>query len=368
MTAALATVNVAAAACTDAADAPEPIDMPRLTRIDSLVLEETPAVTLGDVSHFTISDADVWVVDRQNGRLVRFARDGRLRATFGRTGSGPGELTAPGPLALVGDTTLVVLDYGRGAIVQFRVADGTPLAELPLREQVMATQLQSVGDTIWMGAVGLRNGMGVMHVSSGDGALGRSVPHPREFADEGGLHWSLPFAIALRLEDATLVAYAGHHRTILHRDDGSMDSLLVPSPRRRGVPADLASRAATGAYRETLGGLEGAVSLPVRAHQLPDGSLALVHVDIEVSPDADPSTGRGARYRAFLTVIRSDFAAACVDAPIPAGEGSSLPGLAFHGDTLSVLEQRIVDDRAVPVLSSYRIDLRGCQWMPVGRG
>ncbi len=356
---------ITALACSDAPETTESIPAPRLALTDSLILDQTPEVTLGDVSHFAMSATDVWVVDGQNDRLVRYARDGTIRGTMGRKGTGPGELTLGGPLTLVGDSSVAVREAARGSIVRFRMADGAPEPELRMPEPALVMKIQAVGDAIWVGVVGLRNLTGVRRVPLDGGAVVSSVPHPAEFSTEGGVHWSLPYNVALRFGDTTLVTYAATHRTFLRRDDGGVDTLIVPNRLRRGVPVDIAERLKAGAYRDLPYGAEGAISLPLAAHRLPNGSIALVYMDAHFPDDFDVETGDGIAYRSYLTVIRPDFTAACVDAPVPTSDPSTIPALAFHGDTLSVLEQRIAGDQAVPTIVSYRVSTNGCTWQSI---
>ncbi|HEX5581683.1 MAG TPA: hypothetical protein VFX39_08910, partial [Gemmatimonadaceae bacterium] len=102
--AAVAVASLAILAACSSAD-PEPEGRsepgPRLALVDSVVLADTGALTLGDLQNagLHLDDGAIWVGDPQNGRLVRFARDGAPMGQVGRKGRGPGELRGPGPLA-----------------------------------------------------------------------------------------------------------------------------------------------------------------------------------------------------------------------------------------------------------------------------
>lgn len=63
----------------------------------------------------------------------------------------------------------------------------------------------------------------------------------------------------------------------------------------------------------------------------------------------------------FLSVIDWRAHRACVDArvPVPADPQALVT---FRGDTLMVLVQDIVGDKAVAVVRKYRVDTRRCEW------
>lgn len=75
----------------------------RLSRPQSLLLD-------GD---------SLWVADACNHRLCRFSLDGRLLATFGTLGGGPGQLRFPYGVDRLSDGTLVVCEYGNNRVQRF---------------------------------------------------------------------------------------------------------------------------------------------------------------------------------------------------------------------------------------------------------
>ncbi|HEY0970377.1 MAG TPA: hypothetical protein VGE02_05310 [Gemmatimonadales bacterium] len=358
-------VTTLAAACSSAdpepAAPPEP--GPRLALVDSVVLGDTGALTLGDLRNagLHLDDGAIWVGDPQNGRIVRFARDGAPLSQVGRKGGGPGELRAPGPLVPTSDGSVAVWDYTAGKLAAFDTASGAPRWETKVREQAFPMQLQAVGDTIWMGVVSLQGNTGAMRVAVRDGAVSKLAPAPAEYAE--GLAHSFPYSVALRFADTLLVGYSGHHRIFLHHDDRRVDSLVVPHRLRRGVPPDLLARAKAGEYRGEGLGMENFVSSLSRAERLADGFVALVHYDVHF----DQRKPEGAEVDAWLTVLDPTFERACTDARLPLVE-RALPSLAFRGDTLFALEHVIGDERAVPVLRAYVISTDRCDWLPVERG
>ncbi|HEX5581945.1 MAG TPA: hypothetical protein VFX39_10230, partial [Gemmatimonadaceae bacterium] len=212
---------------------------------------------------------------------------------------------------------------------------------------------------LWTGVVSLQGNTGAMRVAMRDGAVSKLAPVPAEYAE--GLAYSFPYSVALRSGDTLLVGYAGHHRVFLHHDDGRVDSLVVPSRLRRGVPEDILQRLQARQYGDTLP--ENVVSTLARIGRLADGSVVLVHYDVTF----DPRNADGASVAGWLTVLDPRFERACTDASLPLA-ASTLPSLAFRGDTLFALEHLIGDAEAVPVLRAWTISTEGCDWMPVTRG
>lgn len=337
---------------------------PRLTLVDSVVLADTGALALGAVAGAGLVVGDtIWVGDRQNGRVVWFARDGRALRAVGRKGEGPGELTAVGPLVPLDGGRVAVWDYG-GKLVAYDARDGALRGETPVREQAFPLQLQAVGDTIWTGVVSLQSQTGALRLQLADGALEKLAPAPAEYAR--GLGHSFPYSVALRRGDSLVVGYAGHHRLFVHHAGGTVDSLVVPRLERRGVPPDFLARVEAGEYRDQQQrglGLENVVSSLHRLEPLPGGRLALVHHDVDFSQRGDAP----AEVAAWLTVLHPSLARACTDARIPLDE-PGLPSLAFRGDTLFVLEQVVRGERAVPVVRAWLISTDRCAWLPVPRG
>jgi hypothetical protein len=69
---------------------------------------------------------DVFVLDGAGRRVLSFDAEGRHRATYGRSGEGPGELMQPFALALGAGDTVWVLDPMNGRLTGFPQDDGDP--------------------------------------------------------------------------------------------------------------------------------------------------------------------------------------------------------------------------------------------------
>lgn len=72
----------------------------------------------------------LYVLDRENKRLVAFDSVGAVRWTAGREGGGPGEFLSPNTVTAGGDGVVAVHDLRKAALVRFD-ADGEVLPQVP---------------------------------------------------------------------------------------------------------------------------------------------------------------------------------------------------------------------------------------------
>jgi hypothetical protein len=79
----------------------------------------SPAGLAGDGSH-------VYLLDGSGRRVLKYSLDGRHVATFGRAGSGPGELSSPAGIALDAAGNLWVNDLGNRRLIVIPQAGGEP--------------------------------------------------------------------------------------------------------------------------------------------------------------------------------------------------------------------------------------------------
>lgn len=94
------------------------------------------------------SDAagNIYVLDRQGKRVLKYGPDGRHLATFGREGEGPGELNQPMAMALGPGDTIWVSDFSNTRVTGFPQEGGDPVT-IPLpTENVIPGQRLAVLD------------------------------------------------------------------------------------------------------------------------------------------------------------------------------------------------------------------------------
>jgi len=76
---------------------------------------------------------NLYILDRQNPRVLVYDRAGRFVRQIGKRGQGPGELMVPLQVVVAADGTLVVADLGRAAYSLFR-PDGTFIRNVQMDE------------------------------------------------------------------------------------------------------------------------------------------------------------------------------------------------------------------------------------------
>ncbi|HUG39732.1 MAG TPA: hypothetical protein VMM12_04570 [Longimicrobiales bacterium] len=72
------------------------------------------------------ADGNLFVLDRQGSRVLKYGPDGRHLATYGRKGEGPGELSQPLGLAVGPGDTLWVTDFSNSRLTGYPQPGGDP--------------------------------------------------------------------------------------------------------------------------------------------------------------------------------------------------------------------------------------------------
>jgi len=101
---------------------------------------DSSALTFGSISDVEVRpDGTLLIADQLAARVVHVSPEGTVIATFGRSGSGPGEFVGPVDLALLPGDEYAVLDVDRGLATRVRVAGDrhSYVGDLPLRLQAL---------------------------------------------------------------------------------------------------------------------------------------------------------------------------------------------------------------------------------------
>lgn len=353
---------VALAGLSLAACAPDEPPRPRDAGIapvalDSVLLRESDTVYLAAPTFMASAPGgDLYVSDGMNGHVLRFARDGRLLVRYGRRGAGPGEMGTPVAAALLGDSLLAAADWRHNRVSLFRQADGAFVRSV--QNGGMPFWMEARGDTVWMSSVNLKRKTSLTTWRTGEDSVHSFGRLPREYEQSPILLEAHPYATMARTGDTLLVGFTGHRGLFLTRPDGTVfDTVVVPAARRRGVPADMLERFAKPMENDEIASM---VSALVAMHRLPSGDIALMHMDVATEGRLITATG-------FLSVLSRGLDRACLDIPFRFQQDGR-PVVAFRGDTLLVLEQKIVSEtRAETFVRSYRVDTTGCRWVPTGK-
>ena len=318
-------------------------------------LEESDSVFVGAATHLTAGpEGTVFVSDARNGVVHQFGRDGRFVRRFGRSGAGPGEFGLPGASAVLEDSLLVVADWNELRASVFSLRTGAFVTSASYQGHPFSMSARD--GTVWIGLVNPDRSTALARWSLGASGVEYIAPVPAEYAASRELMLTMPYTTATLLRDTILYGVAGHGSLFLTRLDGTiLDTVAVPSARRRGVPADIVQR-----FRRDVddAALAGMVSWLVALHRLSDGRIGVVHQDLTLGEGGVSSVS-------YLSLLSADRRRACPDVVLQHAV-EIRPLIAFAGDTLLTLETRVGDtDQAEHVLTSYDLGGIQCRELPV---
>lgn len=128
------------------------------------------------------------------------------------------------------------------------------------------------------------------------------------------------------------------------------DSISIPRLRRRGVPEVVDTSMARG---RNIYDMMSQISIPYTMHSLSGSRFVVVHLDYTVRNNVPQGS-------AFLTVVGKRSVARCIDVPLPVLDANTIPKVAFRGDTMFVLDQHVVGERAVIDIKRISLDVEKC--------
>jgi hypothetical protein len=318
-------------------------------------------------------DGRYLIPDQLSNRVHVYTPDGRLSATFGRAGSGPGEFHRIGYVTLLHDSVLLQTTLGR-EMHFFRLKDGSPL--FVRRHRGYLTSAVIDGDLVFLGAFPLDSGgsVAVEPVSSFFGPesaerapplSATNVPVPEAYARYPGMDAFA--AVFLAVTDTTvLVAFGGLNE--LHVYDRRFNALFtvdIPRRLRRGVTPDGLAKVVREA-RRPLGDVFDGISTTQGLWVMPDGRVVIWHGDL--NPERRAGRVQQVAGVAYLTLVSADLERACVDARLEA-LGTGKARVTVHRDTVLSLDQvpDAANNRASTVVRKYVLDDHGCRWLPTAR-
>lgn len=357
----LSVLAVLLAAC-GGTTAPPPA---RVVAVDSVHLLEDADHPIGESIGFVARAADgrVFLADLAGQTIQRFEADGRFGGTIGTAGSGPGELGAPGGIGLLdGDSVLAVIDPNRAVLIEFNSADGAFRRELPFPGGLIPA-------SGWLGDARstLIPVLGALHPFLKWDRLTDSIAPfgetPAEWGGSPGLAMSHGIASLITDADGYLAMVPLVGGLVRLDAAGSRGALIpVPAVRRMGEPDGAALKAVAEAKRSGKRTTAPIASMALAVHRRSDGALMMVHLDPDL--ESRPGGMRATALRFYLTLIRPDLSAACVDAPIPL-ETEDFARPLFAGDTVYFLARTVGTDGQAPLwLRGFVIDDSTCTWSP----
>lgn len=337
-----------------------------LVPLDTVLIAETDSAYIGRPAGLYVDRVGrIYISDLLGDRVLQFDSTGRMLRSFGRPGAGPGEFRGVGEVLLEWNGTIAVQSYGQRRITFFDVESGEVRATVRYAGTLTSgTVADSVG---WFGNIDPKAGFGVMridlrHVGREAGAplLSSSVsPLPVMYRQNEAIRGTYGMVQVAAFSDTLLVGYAAESLLVVHLGHGApLDTLIIPSRIRRGIPPDFVQR--MDLRRSTIGEMIGMASALFGIWVVPQGFL-LAYLDSSLEGK------RNIHSRAFLSLLTSDRSRVCVDSPLRL-VGEAQPRFAVQGDRIAVLDQYVTaGSRVKTVVRWYRLDPRRCTWYSTHR-
>jgi hypothetical protein len=344
------------AGCTPLADAANARRAARLVQVGATQLQETNTAYIGKPRYLAVDPADgsFYLADAFWDRVVRFDRSGGVLQTYGRRGDGPGEISQLGSVFLA-DSEVVAVDVRRRKLTRFRRHDATLLGET--RFEGLLHTAHTTDGRVWLGVQNRTRATTVASWKTGGDSLDYYGQLSNDYLTSEPLSTLYSGIAVVGWSDTLLVGVMGMNSLTLMDTSGRvLRTIEPPVVRRRGSLPDAGTRFWEMTFLERF----EAQSALFQMHRLKSGEVVLVHYDQRLT-DATPQAWRG---KVFVTLLSPDLASACPDAQLEISQDAQ-PHVAFRGDTLFVVEQRVDGNAGVSAVSAYIVDKAPCTWLPM---
>jgi len=313
-------------------------------------LAETDTVYVGKpISVAVSSTGEIFVTDGFAKRVHRYAATGQFLEVIGRQGNGPNEFMQPGMIYSYDDSTLLITDEIRRDAVVWDLPQKQARLRLPFSGQP---------------------GVYAVHKNSLIGSFQNPVKKTL------AMRWTLPevtpeyvgklppaFANGLfamvwgRIPIDTYgdsIAYTTGDADYIRLTDSSWhvnDSIAIPRRVRRGIPEALDTTLTKG---RNIYYVMNQLSTPFVVHRLSGGRFGVIYVDATIRNN---NTMSG---KSYLTVVRKDYPARCIDVMIPIHDETTIPRMVFRGDTLYVVDQYVEGSKATVDVIKFAVGENIC--------
>ena len=341
---------------------------PSVTIVDSVLLDENDRFYLGNPFSLVVDTADgsFFISDFFENRILRYARDGRLRQFYGRPGDGPGEFRAISTAFILNDSIVVGAGGRRNLLQLFSKQDGNSVGSQSYSGRVGTGGVSPVDGGVVFPTRDLPNRTIAAVWRYPEATIDYVVPLPepyqRSMEGLGRFAAFQSFGSVVAWSDTLLSGMSGLNEIYLSTLDGVLlDTLRLPNSRRRGVPPnvqelfdDLQSFSSMTEMFEVASAMYG-------LYRLSDGSTVVLHHDSSLEGELPLGNITS---EVYLSVIAPDRTAACVDAPVPYSN-EMRPVHTVARDTLFLLDRRLneAEDDLMTWVRVYRIDISGCTWL-----
>ena len=308
----------------------------------AVTLRTSDSAFIAEPSALMILDSAIVVADAGSSSLLQFRRDGEFVSRIGRRGRGPSEFTAPAAIVNMADTTIAVVDAGlqRLSILDraFRVRTTRPIPGL-----AMSAVFDKGGFVV--GVQDPASKTSAAFLPAQDSSVVRLGRFPQSLLDNPQIAASYPFSVVTKTETGVIVGFTGADWIYRLGEDGLPTDSMQPVRRvRRGVPSDLGRRLEKSRSPDTEA---AATSLLIGLWPLSKGRVAIIHMDFIV--DGPSVTGA-----AFYSSLDSELRSLCTDIVVPL-EKDTRPMFSTRGDTLFVVQNRIVGEAASTRVAAYAL-------------
>jgi hypothetical protein len=336
---------------------------PGIAVLDSTVLEEPDSLALGRLSFLTVdAQRHMYVSDYENGRVLRYAPDGRVLSVIGKKGRGPGELeTASTLILLERDTVLAVFDGSERRISLFDARSSAYRRSVKVPISIMGQAWSWRADTAFFAVHGSPWFLARWSLDADSVALFSAVP-PR-LLSAGLFYVMYGKPEAVRRDSEFIVQVPTEPGAQIFNLEGvPVGQVALPAFHRLGTPPNVIEdhkRLQRSGRR-----FQFLASAPSGMQVLSSGHIAILQADLEVlRPPPNPEFGN---FRLFASLLLPALSQACVDAELPF-KTDATPVPIFVGDTLFALSRLITEVNKVRnVIHAFRISPEGCEWVPTG--
>lgn len=331
---------------------------PALALIDSVQFHESDSVFVGSPTGLAVDpiDGSYYIGDRQGEHVIRFGADGRVIQTYGRAGSGPGELRGTAAVA-VSDRFVFGADVGNSRLNVYERSTGNFVKASRYTGFLSSLQADSAG--IWMGVIDPARGTVAARFNSAGDLVRQAIAMPNVYKKYPRLQTLFSHLQLITFSDSVMLVLAGLPRILIADSAGVVaDSISIPAVRRRAYPKDLDALVRTGRPAEWL----KAIAPSLYGQRLTTGAIVVVHANI--TPIELGAGRRSVNLDVFISVVSPDRRTACADGVIPVSHDAP-PMIGFAGDTLLVVEQRATLAGPKTTLKRYTIGTKSCTWLDV---
>ena len=337
-----------------------------LKQIDSVLVKESEDTYLSRIGTMVVGpQGDVFVSDLAEGRILQIAVNGNVVGALGRKGNGPGELSSPSAMTLIGDS-LFVFDYSQKRISVFLIATRKFIRSFTANFPPF-TQLTAVGSELIAQSTDPKTFTSVT-VLSPSGAIVRTEGVTPDFVKRNPTFIAATNQSALAVRGNDAWSASEYSQSLYQWKRGTttiVQELKLPVVTRRGVNEEIFMKVLRNPDDQATAVQFYNHSAPLALRFIAPQTLALVTTDptfVMPTPDHPQSQFTGTYHVTLVDVIGKRV---CAEVMVPT-VNDPLPKVGLMGDVLVVLQQASLrNGDAATALRRFRIDPKQCRWKPL---